>query len=71
MIYMYGNLSAVAIGRGPWRCLKNILFDFKNEPLRRFPESGGGGMRSEKCSNSAPRLIFLIKHTVSCVFFEK
>jgi hypothetical protein len=38
---MYGNLSAVAIGRGPRRCLfeaavfrfeclKNILLDFKN-----------------------------------------
>lgn len=34
MPYMYGNLSAVAIGRGPRRCLfeclKNILLDFKN-----------------------------------------
>jgi hypothetical protein len=31
---MYDNLSAVAIGRGPRRCLfeclKNILLDFKN-----------------------------------------
>jgi hypothetical protein len=36
MIYMYGNLSAVAIGRGPWRCLKNILFDFKNDHNRLY-----------------------------------
>ena len=47
MPYMYGNLSAVAIGRGPRRCLfeclKNILRDFKNDHNRFITSVGPYG----------------------------